>query len=69
VICALTALSIAASGFSQGTGTGLLAMVIVAPIVFLLGVIYSRVLLEIIIVIFRMEEHLAEIAERGRRPT
>ena len=69
VICALMALGIAASGFShQGTGAGVLSLVIVAPIVFFLGVIYSRVLLEIIIVIFRMAEHLAEIAERGRRP-
>lgn len=68
VICALMALGIAASGFNQGTGTGVLALVIIAPIVFFLGVIYSRVLLEIIIVIFRMAEHLAEIAEQGRRP-
>ena len=68
VICALMALGIAASGFSRDTGAGVLSLVIVAPIVFFLGVIYSRVLLEIIIVIFRMAEHLAEIAERGRRP-
>lgn len=63
---AVAALGLAASGFSQGVAVGLLMLVIVAPIVFLLSVIYARVLLEIIIVVFRAAEHLAEMAERGR---
>lgn len=60
---------LAGIGFQKDTASGLLILVIGAPIVFFLGVIYSRVFLEIVIVIFRMAEHLAEIAERGRRPT
>jgi Domain of unknown function (DUF4282) len=42
-------------------------MLIFAPIVFLAEVIYFRVLLEILMVIFRMAEHLAEIARQDRR--
>jgi hypothetical protein len=67
VIAALAALMLAATGFTQGGLVGIAMLVIVAPIVFLLTVIYSRVLLEIIIVVFRMAEHLAEIAEQGRK--
>ena len=63
----LMALSIATSGFARGAGTGLLALIIVAPIVFFLCVIYSRVILELIIVVFRVAEHVAEIARQGRR--
>jgi Domain of unknown function (DUF4282) len=63
---ALVAAALLVSGFSQGTLVGLL-MLIVAPIVFLAIVIYARVILEIMIVVFRMAEHLAEIAQQGRR--
>jgi Domain of unknown function (DUF4282) len=63
----LAAISIAVAGFSQGTATGVLMLIIVAPLAFLAAVIYARVVLEIIIVVFRMAEHLAEIAEQGRR--
>lgn len=57
------------SGFKESALAGLGALVIggiVAALVFFLWVLYARVLLEIIIVIFRMSEHLAEIARQGR---
>jgi hypothetical protein len=60
------ALFVAAAGFSMGSAVGLLTLVIVAPLTFLMSVIYFRVLLELVIVVFRMAEHLAEIARRGR---
>jgi hypothetical protein len=63
---ALVATALLVSGFSQGALVGLL-MLVVAPVVFLATVIYARVLLEIMIVVFRMAEHLAEIARQGRR--
>jgi uncharacterized protein DUF4282 len=63
---ALVAAALLVSGFSQGTLVGLL-MLIVAPLVFLATIIYARVILEIMIVVFRMAEHLAEIAQQGRR--
>lgn len=39
---------------------------IVAPLVFLLGVLYARVVLEIVIVVFRIAENTGEIARQGR---
>ena len=40
---------------------------IVAPLAFFLYLILARVQLELIIVIFRMSEHLGEIADQGRK--
>jgi hypothetical protein len=65
-IAALYAIFFIIIGFSQGTGLGLFMLIIVAPIVFFLSVIYARVLLELIIVVFRIAEHTSEIAEQGR---
>lgn len=55
--------------FSFGVSpvAGILMLLIVGPLIFILGVIYTRVLLEIIIVIFRIAEHTAKIEEQGRR--
>lgn len=63
---ALMALFIAFTGLYQGGFTGILMAFLLAPLGFLLGVMYSRVMLEIVIVVFRMAEHLGEIAQRGR---
>ena len=63
---AIIALIIIIAGFSAHPGAGILALLIVAPLIFLISVIYGRVLLEIIIVIFRIAEHTAEIAQKGR---
>ncbi len=41
-------------------------LVIVAPVVFLALVIYMRVMMELIIVIFRVAEHLTEMTRQGR---
>lgn len=41
--------------------------IILAPIVFFIYVLLARVWMEIIIVMFRMAEHLAEIAQQGRK--
>lgn len=62
----LAALSLIATSFAASTMAGLFTLLIVAPLVFLVSVIYARVLLEIVIVIFRISEHTAEIAEQGR---
>ena len=66
LVSAGLALFVAAAGFSMGTVVGLLTLIVVAPLMFLLSVIYFRVLLELVIVVFRMAEHMAEIARRGR---
>lgn len=62
------ALFLIVAGFSRGAAIGVLA-IIGAALFFLLTVIYTRVLLEVLIVIFRIHEHVAEIAlQRSREP-
>jgi hypothetical protein len=51
---------------NQPYPAGIVAL-IAAPIIFFLYLILIRVYMEILIVIFRMSEHLAEIAQQGRR--
>ena len=41
-------------------------MLLLAPLFFLGGVCYTRVMLELMIVVFRISEHTAEIAQQGR---
>ncbi len=53
-------------GFTVSTALGVLMLLIGGPLLFLLSVIYARVLLEIMIVIFRISEHTAEIAAHAR---
>lgn len=62
---ALWALTMAGTGLAQ-RGVGLV-LVVLSPILFLVGVIYMRVMMELIMVLFRSAEHLAEIAQQGRR--
>lgn len=57
-------------GFSASAAAGILALIIGTPfcfLIFLVLVTYSRVLLEIIIVVFRISEHTAEIAQNTKR--
>lgn len=60
----LMVLGMIIAGFSNGFGTGLFVLIIGAPLAGLLAVLYARALLEIIIVLFRMEQHLAELAKK-----
>ena len=57
----LIALFFTIAGFNTSIGFGILALFIGAPLIFLLTVIYSRVLLEMAFVIFRISDQLAEI--------
>lgn len=50
---------------SKGGASTILGLILI-PLLFILGVIYFRVVLEIIIVIFRIAENTSEIAQRGR---
>jgi hypothetical protein len=51
-------------GFNISIGFGLFALLVGAPVIFLLTMIYSRVSLEIIILIFRIAENTAPKAEK-----
>ncbi len=52
-------------GFSASTGFGIFALLVGAPLIFLLAVIYSRICLELMIVIFRIADHLAKRGEKS----
>jgi uncharacterized membrane protein len=62
----LFSLTLAAAGLLRGGFFGFMTLMVAAPLVFLLSVLYFRVLLELVIVVFRMAEHMAEIARNGR---
>jgi len=63
----LVALLLIGSAFRVSAAGGLLMLLIGAPLLFLVWVIYTRLLLEMIIIIFRISEHTAQIAEQGRK--
>ncbi len=62
----LVSLFLIARGFNASPGGGVFMLFIGAPLYFLLSVLFSRVLLEIVIVIFRISENIAEIAQQSR---
>lgn len=57
----LIALLFVIVGFNVSSWFGIFALLIGAPLIFLLTAIYSRVLLEMILVIFRIADHMANI--------
>jgi hypothetical protein len=57
----LLALFLIIVGFETSIWVGIFALLIGAPVVFLLTVISSRVFLEMILVVFRMADHMADI--------
>lgn len=65
VVGAVMALFYLVVGFRFGFGMGILAIIVV-PICYVLYAMYLRVLLEVLIVVFRISEDVGEIAARGR---
>jgi len=65
ILAGLYSLTLLAAGFTRGAAIGVLALIAV-PLFFLLTVIYTRVILEVLIVIFRMHENIAAIAQQQR---
>jgi hypothetical protein len=61
LVAVLLALSFIVAGFNASTLLGILALLIVAPLTFLLTVMSSRVLLEMVLVIFRMADRVENI--------
>ena len=60
------ALGLIIAGFAQSAIVGILFLVL-SPLVFLLYVIGARVWLELVIVVFRIAQHTAEIAKNTGR--
>jgi len=69
VVIGLAALFWIGAAFSQSAAFGLLVLVIAAPLVSLLYLIYTRVLLEVIIALFRIMEYNAELVTLQRAAT
>ena len=62
IISALFAIGLIITGFNESGGAGVFAMII-SPIIFLLYVLFSRVWLEIIVVVFRIGENTTRLVE------
>jgi Domain of unknown function (DUF4282) len=67
LLIGLAALAFVIAAFHQSSTAGLFVLVVVAPIVSLLYLIYARVVLELVIVLFRIMENTGELAAQGRR--
>ncbi len=63
---AIGSLSFIVSGFTDSFGKGLLFLIL-SPIVFIVSSILVRVYLEIVIVLFRIAEHVASIANANEK--
>jgi hypothetical protein len=64
----LVALAFVVAAFNNNAAAGLLVLIIVAPLMSLLYLVYVRVLLEIVIAVFRIMETNTELValQRGR---
>ena len=69
VVIGLVALFWIAAAFTQSAAYGLLVLVIAAPLVSLLYLIYTRVLLEVILVLFRIMDSNVELVALQRAST
>jgi len=65
VLIGIYALVFIAGGFSNSTSAGIVVLLIIAPIFTLVSLIYTRVLLEVIIALFRIMENTSELVARA----
>ena len=64
----ITAVFTLIGGIAQG-GSDAFAAILLAPVLFLFFVIYARIVLELVIVVFRIGEHVRDIAHRLEPPS
>lgn len=69
ILTAIAALGYIIWAFTESVGFGLVMLIVVAPLVSLLYIIYARVFLEILIVIFRIMETNTELVHLQRQAT
>ena len=65
IVIGIYALIFIAGGFSNSTSAGVLVLLILAPLFALVSLIYTRVLLEVIIALFRIMENTSELVVRA----
>ena len=63
IVISLWTLFLILAAFSASSGFGVVTLVIVGPLFFLISMIYARVLLELIIVFFRINANVQEIRD------
>ena len=63
VVVALSTLVLVLAAFNNSSGAGILTLVIVGPLFFLISMIYARVLLELVIVFFRINGNVQELRD------
>ncbi len=68
IALALVAISMIVRGFDVSREYGIFTLIITAPLYFVISVIFTRIGLEIIMVIFRIGENVAGLAEQKLRP-
>jgi hypothetical protein len=66
ILIALWTLVFVLIAFKASSGLGIVTLLIFGPIFFVLGMIYARVFLELLIVFFRIHGDVHEINRRGR---
>jgi uncharacterized membrane protein len=69
VLIGLTSLVFVAGAFSNSVGAGLFTLIVLAPLAALVYLIYVRVILEVIICIFRIMETNVELVSLQRAAT
>ncbi len=67
IVIGLTALLFIVAAFHRSGADGIVVLFIVAPIVSFFYLVYARVLLELIIALFRIMENTGELVAQGRR--
>ena len=69
IVVSLSTLVLVLAAFNNSSGAGVLTLVIAGPLFFLLSMIYARVLLELVIVFFRINGNVQELRDgRSGRP-
>src|SRR5436305_1223191 len=67
IVIGLVALGFIVSAFHASAAAGLFVLVIGAPIAFLIYLIFGRVWLEVVIVLFRIMENTQRLVDQGAR--
>ena len=65
IVESVVAIGAILKGFSTGALVGV-GVLVVTAVVYLLAVIYSRVICEVLIVLFRIHENLVELVHQGQ---
>ena len=67
VVIAFYAVVFIVTAFNISSGFGAFTLLILAPLFFLVLTVYVRVLLEVVMVFFRIAENTSEMVRQGRR--